>query len=115
MRLSRPLGLCWHPEQHLEYIHGFCARTWFQHYHVARLDLEPVGVESEGWVLVRESIHFVIIIQAFRLEVSVSSYLFLWLLPKVSIIAIGVNPEELGVKWIEGNRQMKKGMEVPGC
>ena len=66
-------------------------------------------------MLVRESIDFVIIIQAFRLEVSVSSYLFLWLLPKVSIIAIGVNPEELGVKWIEGNRQMKKGMEVPGC
>ena len=55
------------------------------------------------------------IVPAFRLEITVFSCLFLWLLPKVSIIATGVNLDDSGVGWIEGNRQMRKGMEVPGC
>lgn len=79
------------------------------------LGIVPYRIETGFWALLRESLHFVIIVQAFRLQVSASSCPFLWVLPKVSIIATKVNPEDLGVGWIEDNRQMRKGMEVPEC
>lgn len=82
---------------------------------MARLGIDPVWNPTRVLRSGEGIIAFLYNRQAFRLQVSVSSCLFLWLLPKVSIIATGGNPEDLCVPWIEGTRQMKKGMEVPGC